>query len=77
MHAFRLIGKFIEHARAASQSHPDLLRLPEPPLMDRFLLARVCEPISVTAGAGFLGAHEAGLDDSTAPIADLVRRWVH
>ena len=50
MHAFRPVGKFIEHARAASQSHPDLLRLPEPPLMDRFLLARVCEPVAVTAG---------------------------
>ena len=41
VHAFRLVGKFIEDARATAQSHSDLLRLPEPPLMERFLLADV------------------------------------
>ena len=50
MHAFRFLRELLKHVRASAQPHSDLLRFPKPPLMGRFLLARIGKPIAVTAG---------------------------
>ena len=65
VHAFRLAGKLIQHARTTAQPHSNLLRLPEPPLMGRFLLARVSEAVAMAAREQSPGTVELG-DAATA-----------
>ena len=65
VHAFRLVGKLLKHVRASAQPHSDLLGFPKPPLMSRFLLARVGKPIAVAAGEQAPGTVQLG-DAATA-----------
>ena len=65
VHAFRLVGKFLKHVRAAAQLHSDLLRFSEPVLMCRFLLACVGKPVAMTAREQSSGTVELG-DPTTA-----------
>lgn len=46
MHACGLVGEVIEHAWLSTQSHPDFMRLPLPPLAQGLLLAGVREAIT-------------------------------
>src|ERR1700738_4469876 len=64
VHTFRLVRK-IQHDRAATQSNSDFLRLPKPSVTGRFLLARVCKPITVAAREQATNTVELG-DPSTA-----------
>src|SRR6202011_605739 len=75
VHAFRLVRKIIKHARAPTQSNSDFLRLPKPSVTGRFLLARVCKPITVAAreqatNTVKLGDPFPAIDRSALPPSD-------
>jgi hypothetical protein len=60
VHASWLVGKLLKHVRASAQPHSDLLGFPKPPLMSRFLLARVGKSIAVAAGEQAPGTVQLG-----------------
>src|SRR5262245_11817075 len=65
MHTLRFVGKLIQHAQTAAESHSNLLQFQKPSLMRRSLLARVGKPIAVAAGEQASGAIQLG-DMATA-----------